>query len=136
MNLQEQIQNLPTSEFNADDRARFEDFKAILQNDKNFPDLISLLVHHRVAQQLRSNPGLIEKAKVNLLNWLSKNSAVGAWLEWKEILETESVEKIIQIITADTDEGQRLRSSSPFVGFITAQERHAIIEYCEKAKPF
>lgn len=102
----------------------------------NFSDLVSLALHQLVVVRLRSNPLLIEKAKSNLQNWLAKTSNVTAWLEWKTILETKSLENVLEILTAETDEGQRLRSSSPFVGLVTAQERKAIIEYCEKAKPF
>ena len=121
MNLQEQFQNLTTkSEFTTN----------------NLPDLISLALHHAVAFRLRSNPHLIQKAKSNLNGWLSKNPNVQAWLEWQTILENESLKSVLEIITAETDEGQRLRSSSPFVGLITKEERKAIIDYCEKAKPF
>ncbi|MGI9035909.1 MAG: hypothetical protein ACR2GD_07710 [Pyrinomonadaceae bacterium] len=66
---------------------------------------------------------------------MSKNPAISAWLEWKKILETTSLENIIKLITADTDEGQRLRSSSPFAGLLTKKERRMIIEECEKARP-
>jgi hypothetical protein len=102
----------------------------------NFSDLVSLALHQLVAVRLRSNPLLIEKAKSNLQNWLDKTSNVTAWIEWKTILETKSLEVVLEILTTETDEGQRLRSSSPFVGLVTVQERKAIIEYCEKAKPF
>lgn len=100
----------------------------------NFSDLVSLALHQLAAVRLRSNPGLIEKAKSNLHNWLAENPNVSAWIEWKTILETKSLENILKLITDETDGGQRLRSSSPFVGLVTAEERWAIIEYCEKAK--
>ena len=102
----------------------------------NFSDLVALALHQLVAVRLRSNPSLIEKAKSNLKHWLAKTPNVSAWLEWKTILETKNFDDILEILTIETEEGQRLRSSSPFVGLITAQERKAIIEYCEKAKPF
>ena len=101
----------------------------------NSSDLISLALHRAVALRLRSNPHLLQKAETNLNNWLSKNATVGAWLEWKKILETENLENILKLITAETDEGQRLRSSSPFVGLVTKEERRMIIEDCEKARP-
>lgn len=100
-----------------------------------FHDFVSLALHRAVAHRLRSNPRLIQKAKSNLKNWLSGNRAISAWLEWREILETSSIEKVLKIITAETEEGQRLRSSSPFVGLITAEERRQIIKECEKARP-
>ena len=121
MNLPKQIENLL---LNAESQS------------KNYPDLVALLLHHLVAVRLRSNPGLIEKAKSNLRNWLRKTPNVTAWLEWEEILETKSFNEVLEIVVAESDEGQRLRSSSPFAGIITAQERKTVMEYCEKAKPF
>lgn len=121
MNLQEQIENLTLN---------------IETQSKNYPDLVSLLLHKLVAVRLRSNPGLIEKAKSNLRNWLRKTPNVAAWLEWEEILEAKSLNEVLAILVSESDEGQRLRSSSPFAGIITAQERKTVIEYCEKAKPF
>lgn len=135
--LNEHIENLATeSEFDAGDGIRFENFDAVSQNAANFSDLLSLLVHRLAAERLRSDPRLLEKAKANLERWLNQTPAVAAWLEWEEILESESLENILQIITAETDESQRLRSSSPFVGLITDEERRRIIKICAKAKPF
>jgi len=142
MTLQEKIEQLFTKpEFDAADREVFNDFKTALQVGeiraaKNVSDLISLALHRAVAFRLRSNPNLIRHAETNLQNWLSINPNTPAWLEWRTILEKESLENILKIITAETDEGQRLRSSSPFAGLVTAEERRAIIEYCEKAEPF
>lgn len=135
--MPEQIENLKTeSENDVKDFSGFENFAAISRNAANFSDLLSLMVHRLAAERLRENPRLIEKAKVNLQRWLSQTPAVGAWLEWKKILETESLENILKIITAETDEGQRLRSSSPFAGLITQQEWRRTIKICAKAKPF
>ncbi len=119
--LKEQIENLTLN---------------IESQSKNYPDLVSLTLHHLVVARLRSNPGLIEKAKSNLRNWLRKILNVMAWLEWEEILETKSFNEVLAILVSESDEGQRLRSSSQFAGIITAQERKTVIEYCEKAKPF
>lgn len=108
----------------------------IESSTNNFSDMISLALHQLTAVRLRANPSLVEKAKSNLQAWLEKNPNVSAWLEWKTILETNSLETVLKKMLAETDEGQRLRSSSPFVGLVTPQERNFIIEYCEKAKPF
>lgn len=135
--LNEQIENLTTeSEFDAEDGIGFENFNAVSQNAANFSDLLSLMVHRLAAERLRSDPRLIEIAKANLKRWLNQTPAVGAWLEWEKILESESLENILKIITAETDESQRLRSSSPFAGVISEEERRMIIKYCAKAKPF
>ena len=117
-------------------RQQIEEQITLSSNSANFSDLISLALHQLAAARLRANPILIEKAKSTLQSWLDKTLNVAAWLEWKTILESKSLTDILEILTAENDEGQRLRSSSPFVGLVTAQERKAIIEYCEKAKPF
>jgi hypothetical protein len=133
MTLQEKIEQLSTqTEFDASGHETFNNFKTALQH-KNFSDLISLNLHRVVAHRLIANSQLIKKAASNLDNWLNVNPNESAWLEWRDILTNESVENIVKIITADTDEGQRLRSSSPFAGLLTKQERQIIIEECEKA---
>ena len=45
--------------------------------------------------------------------------------EWLDLLKLPWLE-IRGILLADTDEGQRLRSSHPFTGLITDEERYAI----------
>ncbi len=133
MTLQQKIEQLFTrTEFEAADHETFNDSKTVLPH-RHFSDLISLNLHRVVAHRLIVNPQLLRKAASNLENWLSVNPNEPAWLEWKKILANESVESIIKIITADTDEGQRLRSSSPFAGLLTKQERRTIIGECEKA---
>jgi hypothetical protein len=100
----------------------------------NFVDLFSLMLHRAVAEKLRRNPDKVLKtARNNLKNWLNdKNSAL---LEWQAILDKETPEKIIKIISEDTDEGQRLRSSSPFAGVLSETERENIWSECAEIRP-
>ncbi|MGH9947026.1 MAG: hypothetical protein ACRD6X_07510 [Pyrinomonadaceae bacterium] len=102
----------------------------------NFSDRYSLVLHRRVAEKLTSNPvKVLSTANENLERWLAKGSfAFGperrALLEWKNILESSSPREIESIITAITDEGQRLRSSSPFAGILTEQEQTIVWNEC------
>ncbi len=92
------------------------------------------MLHSGVAEKLRLNPTeVLQIARQNLDRWLkTENSALR---EWQEILETHSPEEIIKIITQDTDEGQRLRSSSPFVGVLSDAERDKIWSECAEIRP-
>ena len=100
----------------------------------NFVDLFNLMLHRAVAEKLRQNSqNVLQIARNNLNRWL-KNSNF-ALLEWKDILETKTPEEIIRIITEDTDEGQRLRSSSPFAGVLTEEERERIWSECAEIRP-
>lgn len=53
--------------------------------------------------------------------------------EWLSILERLTTEELLALITAETDEGQRLRQSSPFAGVSTDEERLEIMDACERA---
>ena len=92
------------------------------------------MLHSGVAEKLRLNPTEVWQIdRQNLDRWLqTENSALR---EWQEILETHSPEEIIKIITQDTDEGQRLRSSSPFVGVLSDAERDKIWSECAEIRP-
>ena len=100
----------------------------------NSVDFFSLTLHRAVAEKMLTNEdGVLRIARENLDRWLNSPSFAKrgrrALLEWKEILDFSEPEVIRRIITADTDEGQRLRSSSPFAGVLTDEER----ENCMKA---
>ena len=106
----------------------------------NFVDLFNLMLHRAVADKLRQDETkVLQIACDNLNRWLDSESFAGderfALLEWQNILENSTPEEIIKIITENTDEGQRLRSSSPFVGVLTEAEREKIWSECAKIQP-
>ncbi len=106
----------------------------MVSNQNNFVDLFSLMLHVSVAEKLRLNPNeVLQIARQNLKRWLKNENF--ALLEWQGILETKTPEEIIKLITQDTDEGQRLRSSSPFVGVLSEAERDKIWSECAESRP-
>ena len=46
--------------------------------------------------------------------------------EWRNLIEDEPWEKLRDILVEESDEGQRLRSSSHFAGIVTPEERERI----------
>lgn len=82
-----------------------------------------------MAEKLRDDPArVLRVANENLERWLARESfAFGperrALLEWKGIMESSAPREIEAIIVAETDEGQRLRSSSPFAGILSENEQ-------------
>ena len=106
----------------------------------NFVDLYSLTLHRVIAEKMISNgEAILSIAKGNLERWLKSESFSGTearpLLEWKDILENSSVEEIRRTIMADTDEGQRLRSSSPFTGILSKTERESYWSECAEIRP-
>ena len=49
--------------------------------------------------------------------------------EWDHILNTTAKEQILSILESSSEEAVRLRSSSPFTGILTENERLSIFEY-------
>lgn len=90
-----------------------------------FQDRVGLEMGRQVANLLREDPGVLEVARRNLESWSHRNAGspalMAAYAEWREILE-EPVEDICGVLSADTEEGRRLRQNSPFAGVLSPQE--------------
>lgn len=102
-----------------------------------FLDEFALAYHRAVAERLRAEPeAVLEHARQNLHRWM-EGDAFGAGErmsseEWQAILGEADVDRLIDIMTDTSDEGQRLRSSSPFVGTLSPEERLEILAACEQ----
>ena len=93
-------------------------------------DWIALETARYVARRLRDNPALVAEGTRRIQASRERGRDFSAYREWDEIIQTRSVGEIADILESETEEGQRLRSSRPFVGslFVTEQERKDIIE--------
>lgn len=106
----------------------------------NFVDLFALELHRAIAEKmLRDERAVIAKAKSIISRWLSSGNfpnEIGAPLrEWSEILERESPANLRKLIVEQSDEGQRLRSSSPFTGILSKAERDVVWKKCAEIVP-
>ena len=106
----------------------------------NFVDLYSLSLHLAIAEKmLVDGEAILRIARSNLDRWLRNKTFAAAearpYLEWRDIVDNSSIEEIRRLITADTDEGQRLRSSSPFTGVLTKAERESYWSKCAEIRP-
>lgn len=88
-------------------------------------DRVSLELARRVAGELARRPEWVEVARGNLARWRELNANAPRLLrcgeEWEGILD-RPVAEVVAILTAETDEGQRLRQNSPFTGCLSAAE--------------
>ena len=107
-------------------------------NDHAGTALDTALAYHRaVADRLRADPAaVLEHARRNLDRW-TEGDAFGpgdlaSLKEWRRILDEADAGRLIEIVTDASDEGQRLRSSSPFVGALSPVERLEILAACEQ----
>ena len=96
-------------------------------------DQRSLALDQAVAAKLRAEPQLLEVAKANLARWAAQRGGQlpRALLEWKQILDTWSLEQILVELTSYAQEARRRRQSSPFCGILSPEERDAIFKRFE-----
>jgi hypothetical protein len=96
-------------------------------SDHRILDARSLAMHCKIAQKISRDPKLLDKARTNLERWLAKSERpLSGYLdEWREVLARPWPE-IAELMTSMNDEATRLRSSSPFAGILTAEERDQI----------
>jgi len=96
-------------------------------SDHRILDARSLAMHCKIAQKISRYPKLLNKAKANLKRWSAKSGEpLPQYLnEWQEILEHPWPE-IAEFITRMSEDATRIRSSSPFAGVLTADERNRI----------
>ncbi len=99
-----------------------------------FLDEFAFAYHRAVAERLLREPvAVINHARHNLTRWIERGSGeIQPLEEWQRILEESDVDRLIEIITDTSDEGQRLRSSSPFVGTLSPEKRLEILAACEQ----
>jgi hypothetical protein len=60
-------------------------------------------------------------------------SCKDALREWQTILSNHSLNEVLEILIEDSDEGQRLRQSSPFSGILSQRERLEVFRRYETA---
>lgn len=91
-------------------------------------DYRSLKMHKIVAERIKKNPALLEIAFNNIKKWKERNKFPQPYLDdWIEHINL-GVEHLCEFLSSETDEAQRLRSSSPFVGIVTQKERREIFK--------
>jgi hypothetical protein len=89
----------------------------------------SLAMHAVIAQKIERNPKLLEIPRNNLTRWSARwDKQAPAWYRrWCAIMARPWPE-IAALITQPSEEGARLRQSSPFAGVLSAAERKRIYE--------
>jgi hypothetical protein len=60
-------------------------------------------------------------------------SLIDAMQEWLDLLDSSSVEQLLELLVDEGEDGRRLRQSTPFAGILTKEERRRILEKHESA---
>lgn len=86
----------------------------------------SLELHREVADRLRRDPALVERARARVHGWLSDGSVARPYAEaWQAILE-QPVEEVVSFLAETGERARQLRQTSPFAGFLDPRTRWTI----------
>ena len=88
-------------------------------------DRRSLALHELVADKIRADPALLERARENLRRWRPTMSAGSLpYLDEWERLVGAGLEACLAVATEDSERATALRQSTPFGGVLTNVERN------------
>lgn len=83
----------------------------------------SVAYHRVVAERLRSQPEILEKARQRVQTWLAASAEPPFYArKWAEILEGD-VPSIAAFLVERSELATELRQSTPFAGALQPQER-------------
>jgi hypothetical protein len=96
-------------------------------SDHRIAEARSLVMHVLAARRIGADPALLERARQTVRRWLQHygERPPAALAEWRALLERPWTE-VAARATALTEEGARLRQSSPLATLLTAAERRRI----------
>ena len=98
-------------------------------------DLRSLELHKKIVEKLQKFPELWDVVYNNIDLLKKKNVSLSlAYKEWEEILTTKLKNEIYNLLLETTENAQRLRSSSPFSGILSEEERLEVFSSFSKFK--
>lgn len=87
-------------------------------------DARNLAQSRLISEKIRHQPELFHRVEETLNRWKKVQRPFPPCLkEWENILRRNKMEKVLEILTQDNEEGNRLRQSDPFCGIMTQEER-------------
>ena len=91
-------------------------------------DARSLDMDRLIAQRLRENPAVLDKARGVLAKWMTSCDASvrPVFEEWRAILDGP-ISGVFAVLEGEDERSMRLRQSNPFCGVLTPAERTAIL---------
>jgi hypothetical protein len=73
---------------------------------------------------LENPEAILSLARRNLQRYIGNRPApaTSLWREWRTLLEENSIDRIVTVMTAKTQQATELRQASPFAGALTQEE--------------
>jgi hypothetical protein len=111
--------------------SRLQQKKSTLTHQEK--DLQLNALSQKLAALLEKDASLVRRAKDHIDRLLKENQGTAAkdLLEWRSILDTYSIRRLVQFIISSSERAHRLRQSNPFFAVLSEVERKQLNEYLE-----
>lgn len=98
-------------------------------SDHRIVDARSLAMHVLAARHIARDPRLLERARATVERWAARygTRAPAALAEWQALLD-RPWEEVLARATALSEEGARLRQSSPLATLLSEDERRRVYD--------
>lgn len=92
-----------------------------------------LVISREIADIVRRDPELIERARRHVVRLLNEEQGMARSdiLEWRQLLESYSPDRVADLLESESSRAERLRQSSPFFAVLTSSERATVLERLE-----
>jgi len=121
---------LPYVTIGAQSRIRRADVEALLHPRLSRDELEQLWLHSAVAGKFVTNPAsVLAAATINLrrLRRLHPEGGAWAWLDRWQVVLDDGPEAVLDVLTSSAAYAVELRSTSPFAGVLSEEERKAVL---------
>jgi hypothetical protein len=83
------------------------------------------LMSRKLADIIQQDVSIVRRAKDHIDSLLleDQGTAVGDLMEWRSILDTYSIQRLIRFVTSSSERARRLRQSNPFFAILNTDER-------------
>ena len=93
----------------------------------------SLELHRKVAERLRERPELVERALRRIESAVYAGTHHDYAARWRALLEGP-IDEAVRVLTADTDDAQAMRQTSPLTFVLSQRERYEIWKALDPAR--
>ncbi|MBC7700275.1 hypothetical protein, partial [Aquabacterium sp.] len=89
----------------------------------------SLALHRLIADKIRRDPALFDKARATLAHWRQRVSirTQPCLAEWAALMD-QGMDACLAMAVEDSEHATALRQSSPFSGLLSNQDRFAFLK--------
>ena len=83
------------------------------------------LMSRKLADIIQQDASIVRRAKDHIDRLLKEDqgAAYGDLMEWRNILDTYSIQRLVRFVTSSSERAKRLRQSNPFFAILNTDER-------------